>query len=539
MQSDKDKYIKVKIPIEQKESLIDGKLVEFAEDRIDIYSPIYENEKPIYLGYHPKMNEKQALLALEAASNAFDNGMGLWPTMKVEQRIACIEKFLISMKKVENEIVSLLMLEIAKSKEDSKKEFDRTIKYIEDTIYALKDLDRISSRLVIADNVYAQIRRSPLGIVLCMGPFNYPLNETFTTLIPAIIMGNTVIVKPPKLGVLFFKYLLPIFADCFPKGVVNFIYGDGKEIVTPIISTGKIDVLAFIGTSKVADIIRKQHPTPHRLRCILGLDAKNPAIVLDDADINLTVSEIVSGSLSFNGQRCTALKIIFVQKGISKEFFNLFLNKVKELKIGNPWEDAFITPIAERTKPSQIYNWTYDSLVKGAKAYIEGESVDLSKLGQYLPDSPENTKNQIVKPVVLWDVNEKMDIYNIEQFGPLIPIVIFENLDTPLSYIINSNFGQQASIFSKDSEKIAKIIDPLVNQVSRVNINSQCQRGPDIFPFTGRKDSAEGTLSISDALRVFSIRSLVAFKGSEENKQIVDKILDQRLSNFLNTDFIL
>ncbi len=527
------------LPIEQDESLIDGKIIKFGKEKIDVFSPIYMNNNPIYLGSYPKMDVNDALKALDAACKAFNNGTGIWPTMKVEDRIKAVEKFLILMKKVQNEIVTLLMLEIAKSKSDAEKEFLRTIKYIEETIFSLKDLDRASSRLTIADNVYAQIRRSPLGVVLCMGPFNYPLNETFTTLIPAIIMGNTVIVKPPKLGVLFFKYLLPIFQQAFPEGVVNFIYGDGKEIISPIISSGRVDVLAFIGTSKVADIIRKQHPYPHRLRCILGLDAKNPAIVLEDADMELAISEMISGALSFNGQRCTALKIIFVEKSIPKVFLTKFIEKIKDLSIGMPWEDTFITPVAEKSKPSQIYSLTIDAISKGAKAFIDGKQKDELEIKEYLPQREEDTRSQLIKPVVLYNVNENMDIYNVEQFGPLIPIVEFDCLEQPLNYIINSQYGQQASIFSNNPKKIAKLLDPLVNQVCRVNINSQCQRGPDIFPFTGRKDSAEGTLSISDALRVFSIRSLVAFKGTEINKHIVDKILDERLSNFLNTDFIL
>ena len=104
---------------------------------------------------------------------------------------------------------------------------------------------------------------------------------------------------------------------------------------------------------------------------------------------------------------------------------------------------------------------------------------------------------------------------------------------------MKSNFGQQASIFGEDSKEIAQLIDVLVNQVCRVNINSQCQRGPDDFPFTGRKDSAEQTLSISDALRVFSIRTLVAAKYEDQNVAIIHKILKNDESSFLNTDFIL
>ncbi|OPZ85020.1 MAG: NADP-dependent glyceraldehyde-3-phosphate dehydrogenase [bacterium ADurb.Bin429] len=108
-----------------------------------------------------------------------------------------------------------------------------------------------------------------------------------------------------------------------------------------------------------------------------------------------------------------------------------------------------------------------------------------------------------------------------------------------MHYVTESNYGQQVSIFGADSAQIAALIDPLVNQVCRVNINSQCQRGPDTFPFTGRKDSAEGTLSVSDALRVFTIRTLVAAKQTDENKRIITEIVREHQSTFLSTDFLL
>jgi len=117
-------------------------------------------------------------------------------------------------------------------------------------------------------------------------------------------------------------------------------------------------------------------------------------------------------------------------------------------------------------------------------------------------------------------------------------VVPFSDLGEAVDYIIDSDYGQQASVFGRNSQAIAELVDPLVNQVCRVNLNSQCQRGPDAFPFTARKDSAEGTLSVSDALRVFSIRTLVAAKQNPVNQAILEEILRERKSNFLNTDFI-
>ena len=141
-------------------------------------------------------------------------------------------------------------------------------------------------------------------------------------------------------------------------------------------------------------------------------------------------------------------------------------------------------------------------------------------------------------PAVLHPCSTDMRVCQEEQFGPVVPVVPFDNDQEVLDWTIACPYGQQAALFGTDSARLSRLIDVFVNQVCRVNINSQCQRGPDSFPFTGRKDSAEGTLSVSDALRVFSIRSLVAARTTEANEQIVSQIVTQRQSKFLSTDYI-
>jgi glyceraldehyde-3-phosphate dehydrogenase (NADP+) len=125
-----------------------------------------------------------------------------------------------------------------------------------------------------------------------------------------------------------------------------------------------------------------------------------------------------------------------------------------------------------------------------------------------------------------------------EQFGPVVPVMVFDDDEQVVRYVVDSSFGQQLSIFGRDSARIGKFIDAFSNQVGRINLNCQCQRGPDTFPFNGRKDSAEGTLSVADALRVFSIRTLVAAKTTAENTTLVQSILTRRQSDFLTTDFL-
>lgn len=519
---------RIHLPIEQREYLINGELRTWRGSLNPVLSPVFIREGNSHtqkvIGSTPLLTSTEALEALDAAVKAYDLGHGLWPTLSVTDRISHIEKFLAQMREKRAEVVKLLMWEIGKPLKDSEKEFDRTCDYIVDTVKALKDLDRNSAKLVEEQGFMAQIRRVPLGVALCMGPYNYPLNETFTTLIPALIMGNTVIFKPAKYGVLLVRPLLDAFRESFPPGVINIIYGRGRETVGVLMESGKVDVFAFIGTNKGANELKRLHPKPHRLKAILGLDAKNPAIVLPDADVDNAVSECLSGSLSFNGQRCTALKILFVHENIYPAFIEKFKAGVEKLKPGMPWDEGVqLTPLPEPGKVEYLRGLIGDAKLHGAAIANENGGVYL---------------NSFFFPAILHPVNSKMKIYSEEQFGPIVPIVTFADDQEAIDYVLNSNFGQQVSIFGQDSKRVARLLDAFVNQVGRINVNTQCQRGPDTFPFNGRKDSAEGTLSVRDALRVFSIRTLVAAKSTDANKQIISTIIRNRESAFLSTDYI-
>ena len=183
-----------------------------------------------------------------------------------------------------------------------------------------------------------------------------------------------------------------------------------------------------------------------------------------------------------------------------------------------------MTPLPEAEKPGYLTELVADARAFGATVTNEGGGT---------------VNASFFHPTLLYPVNERMRLWHEEQFGPVIPVVPFAGIETPIGYIEESAYGQQVSIFGRDPEVLARLIDPLVNQVSRVNLNSQCQRGPDIFPFTGRKDSAVGTLSVADGLRAFSIRAVVAAKELDLNRQIISTITREHRSNFLSTDFIL
>ena len=429
--------------------LVNGHLKTWKGATSNVYSTIKTKDSsgelvPTLLGSIPDMETPPALEALEAAEMAFQRGQGLWPTMKVGDRLKHMETFVEKMKEHREEVVKLLMWEICKNKSDSYKEFDRTVDYIVDTIEAYKNLDRKGAKFDKQGDVYAHIRRGPLGVVLCLGPYNYPLNETFCLLIPAIIMGNTAIFKPAKHGVLLIAPLLKAFQESFPPGVVNILFGRGRKIASPIMETGKIDVLALIGHSSSAVSLQDLHPNKNRLRLVLGLEAKNPGIILPDADLDHTIKECISGTLSYNGQRCTALKVLYVHESIVDSFDKLFTKAVDNLAFGMPWEDTFLTPLPEKSKPEYIQELISDASKYGAKV--------INKKGGELSDN-------FSFPAVLYPVNNKMRLFHEEQFGPIIPIIPYTDIDMPLNDMAASNYGQQVSLFGENIDDLGPLID--------------------------------------------------------------------------------
>ena len=520
----------VRLPayLEQREYLVGGELRVWPGDLNPVLSPVFvrtpEGLKQKAIGATPLLTSRESLDALAAAVKAYDLGRGVWPTLRVAERIEHVERFLVVMRAQRTAVVNLLMWEIGKTQPDSEKEFDRTVDLIVETIRALKELDRTSSRFIQDQGIMAQIRRAPMGVALCMGPYNYPLNETFSTLFPALLMGNTVVFKPAKFGVLLVRPLLEAFRDCFPPGVINIIYGRGRETVGALMESGKVDLFAFIGTNKGASELKRMHPHPHRLKSVLGLDAKNPAIILEDADLDNAVKECVTGTLSFNGQRCTALKLLVVHRSIVDAFLEKFTAAVDKLKPGMPCDPGVaITPLPEPGKAAYLQGLVDDAVSKGARV--------VNKAGG-------QSSRSFYAPTVVYPVTKDMRLASEEQFGPVVPVRVFDEDDEAVRLVVESQFGQQLSLFGKDSARIGRFIDAFSNQVGRINLNCQCQRGPDTFPFNGRKDSAEGTLSVADALRVFSIRTLVATKTTPDNTTLVQSILTRRESDFLTTDFL-
>ncbi|MGE4343600.1 MAG: aldehyde dehydrogenase family protein [Geoalkalibacter sp.] len=510
---------------EQREYLVNGFLRIWPGALTDVFSPIpvrrADRLEPRLLGRVPSLARAAALEALAAARAAYDRGRGQWPTLGVAGRAAVIREFAHRLASCRAEMVLLLMWETAKSRAEAEAEFERTLRNLDEALQEAQSLVG-SGEVVPREGISARCGRAPRGVALCLGPCNHPLNETFATLIPALLMGNTVVLKPPRYGVLLFRPLLAMWRELLPPGVVNVIYGEGDEVLLPLMRSGDVDALAFIGSPQVGQALAQAHPRPLRLKTVMGLGAKNAAVVLPGADLQQAARECLLGALAFNGQRCTALKILFVHRDEVSCFVDLFLRGLRAVRWGMPWQQGvWLTPLIEPHRPAYLRELLADALRQGAHILNPDGGAGS---GPWFP------------PTVVSPVTSAMRLWREEQFGPLVPIVSFDCWTEVEDYLDQCDYAQQISLFARDAAQLEPLVDPLVNQVGRVNLNCKCQRGPDNLPFGGRKDSAVDTLSAREVLTSLSLPVVVAARDGAESRLLLDGLSVSGRCRFFSED---
>lgn len=503
--------------------------------------PVFD--RPV-IGKMVQMTSDQVSAVLVDAERAWAGGGGTWPQMSLRERLAAIESLLDDLESNQREqMVEVLMWEIGKNRVDAESEFDRTIAFGRQVMQVVRGVGILAEggsfggSWQSVGSTMAFVRRAAVGIVLCLGPMNYPLNETYATLIPALLMGNVVLMKIPTVGGLVHLLTMEAFQRALPPGAMNFVSGRGRDSMPLLMQSGKIDALAFIGGSAAADDLIRQHPHPHRLKVFLQLEAKNMGIFLPDIfdeskseELSKAYDEAILGALSFNGQRCTALKLFFVPKGRGSEFAARMAQRVEALRVGLPWQTwggdervfSQITPLPGKKRTDLMRRLIDDAVAKGAKI--------VNPRGGDIVGGVEST---LMVPAVLYPVTPDMDIYYEEQFGPIVPIAEYGSLDAVLEYGQNGQYGQQVSIFvsDEDTAAAASLVDKFSTVFGKININSQCGRSPDTLPFSGRRSSAMGVMSVTDALKEFSIPTVVSYKDSDVNTAILQEIEAQ--STFL------
>ena len=456
-----------------------------SEKEITIYSPINQEE----LGTVPAMSQAEVDEAMQAARAA----LPAWRALSAVERAAYLHKTAAILERDKEEIGTILAKEVAKGIKAAIGEVVRTADLIR---YAAEEGLRITGQAMegggfeaASKNKLAVVRREPVGVVLAIAPFNYPVNLSGSKIAPALIAGNVVMFKPPTQGSISGLLLAKAFEEAgIPAGVFNTITGRGSEIGDYIIEHKEVNFINFTGSTPIGERIgRLAGMRP----IMLELGGKDAALVLEDADLEHAAKQIVAGAFSYSGQRCTAIKRVIVLESVADTLVTLLQAEVSKLTVGDPFDNADITPVIDNASADFIWGLIEDAQEKGAQAL-----------------TPIKREGNLLWPMLFDQVTKDMKVAWEEPFGPVLPIIRVANVEEAIAFANESEFGLQSSVFTNDFKKAFEIAEKL--EVGTVHINNKTQRGPDNFPFLGVKGSGAGVQGIKYSIEAMTnVKSIV------------------------------
>lgn len=456
-----------------------------SEKEITIYSPINQEE----LGTVPAMSQAEVDEAMQAARTA----LPAWRALAPVERAAYLHKTAAILERDKEKIGTILAKEVAKGIKAAIGEVVRTADLIR---YAAEEGLRITGQAMegggfeaASKNKLAVVRREPVGIVLAIAPFNYPVNLSGSKIAPALIAGNVVMFKPPTQGSISGLLLAKAFEEAgIPAGVFNTITGRGSEIGDYIIEHKEVNFINFTGSTPIGERIgRLAGMRP----IMLELGGKDAALVLEDADLEHAAKQIVAGAFSYSGQRCTAIKRVIVLESVADKLATLLQAEVAKLTVGDPFDNADITPVIDNASADFIWGLIEDAQEKGAQAL-----------------TPIKREGNLLWPVLFDQVTKDMKVAWEEPFGPVLPIIRVASVEEAIAFANESEFGLQSSVFTNDFKKAFEIAEKL--EVGTVHINNKTQRGPDNFPFLGVKGSGAGVQGIKYSIEAMTnVKSIV------------------------------
>ncbi len=473
-------------------NLLDGHWVESSsKNLITIESPVDGS----VIGRVQSMTQDEVDIAIKNTKK----NLNLWSNTPVYKRANIFYKAATLLEESAQTIADLLVMEIAKDKKSSLSEVQRTADFLRYTADIGKSMEgqAISGENFPGGtrNKMSYVTRVPLGTVLAISPFNYPVNLSVSKIAPALIGGNAVILKPPTQGAISALHLAEILQQAgLPNGILNTITGRGSEIGDYVVTHSGINFINFTGSTKIGKHIAK---ISQMVPLLLELGGKDAAIVLEDADLDFTAQNIVSGAYSYSGQRCTAVKRILVVEKVADQLIEKLKPLVEQLTVGDPRDNATIVPLIDSKSVAFVNDLIDDALKKGA-TLVTGNQ----------------TTNNLIAPTLLDHVTTDMTVAWEEPFGPVLPIIRVKSVEEAISIANRSEYGLQASVFTNRIDCAFCIADRL--EVGTVQINNKTERGPDHFPFLGVKSSGMGTQGVKYSIEAMTRPKAVVVNLSDQ-----------------------
>ena len=437
---------------------------------------------------------------IDAVFEAARGAQPAWAETALDERSRILHRAADLLEERAADIAELLVMEIAKARKDARDEVVRSADFVR---FTAEEARRVVGDALFSDAFPKQSRnklaisyRVPLGCVLAIPPFNYPVNLGVSKVAPALAAGNAVVFKPPTQGCLAGTVLGELFIEAgVPAGVLHVVTGRGSRIGDHLVQHPGVNMISFTGSSETGRALaRKAGMVP----LLLELGGKDAAIVLGDADLDAAAADIVSGAFSYSGQRCTAVKRVLVVEAVADALVDRLRERIENLSVGDPRDDCAITPLVDPESAERAEAMTLQAVEMGAQLVCGG-----------------GRQGNLVHPALLDRVTTEMDVAWVEPFAPLLPVIRVNNAQDAVDISNRSEYGLQAAVFSSDIDLATHLA--LVLDVGTVQINGRTARGPDHFPFIGTKSSGMGTQGVRH-----SIEAMTRMKSMVMNMRPVD-----------------
>ncbi|EFI83147.1 NAD-dependent succinate-semialdehyde dehydrogenase [Listeria grayi] len=417
--------------------------------------------------------EAETTRAIEAAKKAF----GGWKELELAKRVAILNKIGDLLEERAEELAPIMTLEQGKPLKESKGEF---LTGAANFHWAAEEARRLYGETIPAPNNHAYIvKKEPIGVVGAITPWNFPAGMVTRKIAPALATGNTVVLKPSGDTPLSALAIFELFEEAgLPNGVANLVMGSSKEIGKTLTDSDDVRKLTFTGSTAVGQTLFEQSgQTLKKLSLELGGHA--PFIVFADANIDDAVAGLIASKFRNNGQVCIAPNRIFVEASILSTFQEKLVEKVKNLKVGNGWDEVDVGPLIREDAIDKIEDQLKDAKAKGAEVLVGGKKAT--------GDVLEN--GNFYLPTILGNVTRDMNIFYEETFGPVVPLITFETTEEAIKLANDSEFGLASYFYTKDLSRVEQVSSGL--EYGMVGANEVAISNPET-PFGGVKHSGFG-----------------------------------------------
>lgn len=472
------------------------------ESKTDKYEDVINPATGEVLCQVPISTRAELDQAAVIAEQAFEK----WSQVAVPRRARVLFGFQQLLIQHKEELARLITLENGKNLSEARGEVQRGIENVEFAAGAptLMMGDSLAS---IATDVEAANYRYPVGVVGGIAPFNFPMMVPCWMFPMAIALGNSFILKPSERTPLLMEKLVELFSEAgLPKGVFNVVYG-AHDVVNGILENEIIKAVSFVGSKPVGEYVYKTGSANlKRVQALTG--AKNHTIVLNDADLEDTVTNVISAAFGSAGERCMACAVVTVEEGIADEFLEALRTAAQNVKIGNGLDDGvFLGPVIREENQKRTIAYIEKGIEEGAKLTVDGRETGLSE-------------GHFVGPTILEDVTTDMTIWKDEIFAPVLSVIRVKNLQEAVRVANQSEFANGACIFTNNAKAIRYFREKIDAGMLGVNLGVPAPMA--FFPFSGWKSSFYGTLHANgkDSVDFYTHKKVVtarySLKGYEE-----------------------